>query len=830
MRHIFHLIANAHLDPVWLWGWREGLNEGIITCRTILDLMDEFPELTFVRGEAAIYRHIEENDPDTFRRIVRQVEAGRWDIVGGTEIQPDTNLASTEVLARQFASGQSYFLSRFGRAARVAWAADSFGHSAGLPEIMAAAGMTGFAFTRPFPDILPLSRPAFWWEAPSAARVLAYRPPVGWYGTGRDETPRRLDQLLEAAGRDGLVNVGVFYGLGDHGGGPTRRHLREIRQWSDAHPEVTVLHSGLHRFFDALRAELGEAGAPALEVVRGELNFTLRGCYASVAKLKFAFRQTESAVSCSERTDAVVRSALHQTPSDMRETWRTVLFNSFHDILPGSSIETAMEEQMASLGGALHEARRAELAALNALAHRVDTTVIGAGPATAGPRTPPDMPVSMPVLVWNPHPWRFRGHVEWEANMDYRPIDAYKGRPEKLPLQVLDPAGKPVPHQSVATDNALAWDVPWRKRVVVPVDLPPLGWSVYQYGWMEGAVAPESPGQTCSASTGEITNAIYGVSARPGAQGVRILHRDRELFEGGALTAIVVEDPWGSWGGPDHGEPTNLSVERELWRVTAVDVLEHGPECSRLWVRYVGRSSHLELTFSLYRGREAVDVAARLLWNERQARLKLVLPIGMEEAEFEVPGGRVRRAGFGEVPAGSWVRAIHGHGELGFASDSLSCFDSSRGALRVTVARASGYAMDGTTAMPAWRTAVDRGELKFRFLLNPGGEELPFLAQALEQPPMCTRVAAKAGDLPRTGSLAELSPSSLRLQALKRAEDGKGLVLRVQEMSGRGVEATLRWLGDTIPLGHVEANSIVTWRLAAAVHGGKAQRCSILET
>jgi alpha-mannosidase len=436
----------------------------------------------------------------------------------------------------------------------------------------------------------------------------------------------------------------------------------------------------------------------------------------------------------------------------------------------------------------------------------------------------------MPVLVWNPHPWRFRGHVEWEANMDYRPIDAYKGRPEKLPLQVLDPAGKPVPHQSVATDNALAWDVPWRKRVVVPVDLPPLGWSVYQYGWVEGAVTPESPGQACSASPGEITNAIYTVGARPGAEGVRILHRGRELFEAGGLKAIVVEDPWGSWGGPDHGEPTNLSVERELWSVAAVDVLEHGPECSRLWVLYEGRSSHLELTFSLYRGREAVDVAARLLWNERQARLKLVMPIGMEEAEFEVPGARVKRIGFGEVPAGSWVRSFGKEGELGFASDSLSCFDSSHGALRVTVARASGYAMDGTAAMPAWRAVVDRGELKFRFLLNPGGEELRFLAQALEQPPVCTCVAAKTGDLSRTGSLAELSPSSLRLLALKRAEDGKGLVLRVQETSGRGADATLLWLGQPISLGRVEASSIATWRLGEEALGGSARRCTITET
>jgi len=211
-RLTFHLIGNAHLDPVWLWDWREGFNEGIITCRTILDLMDEFEELTFVRGESAIYQYIEEHDPKTFRRIVKQVEAGRWDVVGGTVIQPDTNLPAAETFARHFARGQNYFLSRFGRTARVAWAADSFGHCAGLPAVMTAAGITGFAFTRPFAAELPLEKPAFWWDGPGSEPILAYRPAVGWYGTDRGETLKRLDASLEAAQQCDLENVGIFYG------------------------------------------------------------------------------------------------------------------------------------------------------------------------------------------------------------------------------------------------------------------------------------------------------------------------------------------------------------------------------------------------------------------------------------------------------------------------------------------------------------------------------------------------------------------------------------------------------------------------------------------
>src|SRR5438093_8712264 len=191
----FHLIPNAHLDPVWLWDWREGLNEALVTCRTILDLMDEDRELTFIRGESFIYEHIERGDPETFRRIKKYVKSGRWDVVGGTVIQPDTNLPDTETFARHFLHGQRYFASRFGKTSRVAWAADSFGHAAGLPEIFAAAGIEFFAFTRPFHNVLPIAKCAFWWQGPGGSRVLAYRLPAGWYVCEREEMTKRLEEF-----------------------------------------------------------------------------------------------------------------------------------------------------------------------------------------------------------------------------------------------------------------------------------------------------------------------------------------------------------------------------------------------------------------------------------------------------------------------------------------------------------------------------------------------------------------------------------------------------------------------------------------------------------
>ena len=149
MKKIIHLLPNAHLDPVWLWDRSEGLNEGIRTCMALVRLLEEFPEMVFNRGEAAVYHHIETCAPELWEQILALVNAGRWECVGGNWVQTDHNMPSTESLFRHYREGQQYFREKFGRAAVTAWAPDSFGHSAGIPDLLAANGFQYFSFMRP---------------------------------------------------------------------------------------------------------------------------------------------------------------------------------------------------------------------------------------------------------------------------------------------------------------------------------------------------------------------------------------------------------------------------------------------------------------------------------------------------------------------------------------------------------------------------------------------------------------------------------------------------------------------------------------------------------
>lgn len=823
-RTTIHLVANAHLDPVWLWDWRDGMTEGIITCRTMLDLMDEDPDFTFIRGEAAIYRHIEQHDPATFARIAARVAEGRWDVVGGTWIQPDTNLPATETFIRHYHTGQRWLASRFGRPVRVAWAADSFGHAAGLPDIMAGAGISGFAFTRPEANVLPLELPAFWWEGHGGSRILSYRPLAGWYGSERGEVAPKLDRLLEAAGKQPLRNVGFFYGLGDHGGGASRRHLAEIRAWAAAHPEVDVVHSGLHRLFDALAQEVS-AQRIALPVVRGELNFTLRGCYASVARFKSLYRRAEVRLIDTEALDGLASTAIGRPTADLAEAWEAVLFNSFHDILPGTSIERAMDDAASWLGIAVHRTQQAELRALTGLASRIDTRV----PAVTG-----DHPTAVPLIVWNPHPWAFSGHVELEANLDYRPIFAYQHRAAELPMEVRDADGVVLPHQHVEHEHHAMPDVPWRERVVVPLELPPLGWRVVSFGWVEGAKPPVAAGFPASSPAPlAIANGRWRVSVILGATGVRIERDGVSLLDGDGLGAAVFMDKHGSWGGGDGPESIDLTAPAERWTVVQAEVRESGPERATLWVRLAGARSRLDLALTLLRGRDALDVQARLHWDGRDTRLRLLLP-GGSSAIYDVPGGSAERGAVGDVPGLGWAQVAGPRGGFGFASDVLSSFTVAQGIFSATVVRSANFAGGQSERYPAspWWPASDAGDHRFRFALCAADAPLRQLARELASPPLVQVVPASAPiapALPRTGSLATLTPSSLALLALKPAADGDGLVLRVQETAGVAADATCELFGARLALGEVAGRAIASWRLRPGPAGWAATRCDLLE-
>src|SRR5271166_66051 len=334
---MLHMIGNAHLDPVWLWRWPEGCAEAIATCWSAVDRLDEHPGFIFTRGEALIYRWIEQLDPPLFACIRDFVTAGRWTIVNGWWIQPDCNLPSGEAMIRQALYGKRYFRERFGVDVTVGYNVDSFGHAATLPMLLRHTGSDSYVFMRPQAHEMTLPAALFDWVAADGSSVRAFHIQVAYLTAQRSMLlAEKIAHHLAMSAASGHPFM-CFYGVGNHGGGPTREVLATIDARRAAGDRLE--YSDPVRFFAAVR----DLAVPTLAA---ELQYHAIGCYSAASSLKALNRRAEALLGQAETAAAL---AFRQTgaayPREaFAELWQALLFNQFHDTLGGSSIERACDD------------------------------------------------------------------------------------------------------------------------------------------------------------------------------------------------------------------------------------------------------------------------------------------------------------------------------------------------------------------------------------------------------------------------------------------------------------------------------------------------------
>ena len=363
-RGVLHMIGNAHIDPVWLWQWPEGYQEVRATFAAALDRMDETPDFVFTHTSVLFLQWVEESDPQMFARIRERVAEGRWQIVGGWWIEPDCNIPSGESFVRQGLYGQRYLLDRFGITATTGANLDSFGHNASLPQILRRSGMDSYVFLRPKPDEnADLPGPLFRWTAADGSQVLAYRIPHE-YCAPRDDLGDHVERSL-ATLPDELGEAAVFYGVGNHGGGPTRANLRSIDELRER-DGLTLELSSLRRFFDAVEHE-------DLPAWRGDLQYHAPGCYTTHSGIKRWNRRAENLLQRAEKWSVVADALGAQSYPlrDLSDAWQLLLFNQFHDTLAGTSIEPAYEDARDQIGHATSLAALAFNRAVQSIARQI---------------------------------------------------------------------------------------------------------------------------------------------------------------------------------------------------------------------------------------------------------------------------------------------------------------------------------------------------------------------------------------------------------------------------------------------------------------------------
>lgn len=623
-----YVIPNAHIDPVWLWRWRDGYSEAHNTIQSAVDRLRENPDLTFVCSSSSLYEWIEESNPGLFEEVKSLVAEGRFEIVGGWFVESDTIIASGESLIQQAVYGKSYFRKKFDKNVEIAYSVDSFGQNSGLPKILAYSGFKYYVMHRPDRSEKKLPN-VFWWEANDGSRVLTLRT-LPDYNTGGIVEKKRFFDRMALVAENGDRHQTFFMGVGNHGGGPTRQQIEWIRELQC---EYNIRFSTLQNYFETVEKE------DNLPTVKGELTHNAPGCYSVNSGIKRWISRCGLELSKAETLLALDNEK--PTEADRRKidsAWRNYLFNHFHDILPGSSIEAAYEDARDSLGGAADIACKIKIKQLHRMAKKVDTSNFKEGG----------------VFVFNPLPWKRKGIIEVDTFMD--PNNTGK---DFCSLKAADGSNCHIQWNRAAVNYGPCL-AKWGKLTAV-VDLPALGYQSFSFE----KTAPKT----------------------------RFFEPHIPLKWLGKISFDVLGDTNDAWG---HGCRGRLGQSVGAARLMKTETLEKGPVSSRVRAFYRYADSSVVLDLIHYADMDFTQADLHIEWREVNHALKMVIDteivdgfVASEQAYDIIE----RQPDSHEQPMRHWLAAVGKTGTVAIITDSTFAYDTfGTENLRLTLLRAVPYA------------------------------------------------------------------------------------------------------------------------------------------
>ena len=761
------MIGHGHLDPVWLWEWQEGMQEVKATFRSALDRMDEYDEFVFTCSSAAFYEFVEENDPEMFREIKRRIEQGRWNIVGGWWIEPDCNIPCGESFARQALIAQRYYMEKFGTIAETGFCPDSFGHAGTLPMLLRGGRMKNYVFMRPMPGEKPLPKETFDWYAPDGSKVRTFRLPyeyLSWENTLKEHIKRCMDAV-----REPLDQNMCFYGVGNHGGGPTRANLECIRTMR-SEEGMDISCGTVEEYFAALDTRTG------YPEVTEELQYHSPGCYSACRMVKQYNRKSENCLIQSEVFCCISDlEQLYAYPDNCNEAWKRVLFNQFHDILAGTCIAPAYEHVRDTYGFALTIGHENMNHALQSVAWNIDI------------KKEEGM---LPVVLFHSHSRQACQPVEVE----------FQGTDNVT--SVLDCDGRSVPY-AVIPEESLAGR---RTRIVFQAAVPSLGYCVYRVyrentprKWDEVKKIEDS-----IRIENEYLELTFKKDGCPGIDALYDKENEVSVSHSGLGIPRVMEDAGSdTWA---HNVYRFNEVCGEFSKVKT-ELTEANSVRQGVRVTSVCGSSVMIQEFYLYYGSRNIRVSARLLWQEKGKVLKLCFRPDtiFNRCTYEVPYGRAERAVNGsEVCAQRWLDYAGVDKDRGFpyglglVNDSQYSFSAEHQSFSMTAVRSAVYAHHEPEELPCEerRHYMDQGWHEFQYILIPykGAFETSGIIQEAEELNSPLRPLVETwhrGKLPMSGSYAEITSENISITAFKKAESKNGFVMRMQELYGSSVQTQL---------------------------------------
>lgn len=761
------MIGNAHLDPVWFWQWQEGYQEVKATFQSALDRMNESDDFVFTCACAAYYKWVEENAPEMFAQIKKRVAEGRWVIVGGMWIQPDMNTPSGESFVRQLLYSQNYFYRKFGKIATVGYNVDSFGHNAALPQIYTLAGIRHYVWMRP--DIREnqnIPEGTMIWEGIDGTAIEASR--IFSEYTCYHDIPQKLETMYSFSRRIDQPTM-CFYGVGNHGGGPTIENIRLIHQYQAENEHGgDVVFGSPNSFFEALDKE-----KQTLPIWRGELQHHASGCYSTHSASKLLHRRAENYLLRMEKLGALSRHLVgHEIhESAAHRAWENLMFNEFHDIMGGCSVREVLDDSLVQLGEAVSIAQREENAALQKISWSVDTSkgnpIVRSKEEEEYGRLWGIRGQGTPVVVFNPHGFEAEGTVRIGS-----PIHS-----------VRDDNGEIVPVQAVRSSRTNLNDI---EDAIFRAKVPALGYRLYWVFQEETGNVPSAltatetllENQFIRAEFDKHTGALIhltdkrsGFDALNGATSARLA--DIEHCDTWAHNIFKFDKEAGSFSGAETA------------------VLESGPVRAVLEVKTRFATSKLRIRYILYAGADQLEAEVYLDMREHYRMLKLCFPTDATHDVAEIAYGAIERDGNGnEEHCQRWVVAQGKDGGLAIVNNGKYSYSMQNGELRVTVSNTSVFADHyGQSIRDGYVEWMDQGEQRFQLLLVPfcgswRDVGLHARADVLNQPLPRIVETYHCGTLGGSFSGIGIDNAAIELGAVKESEDGKGLVIRLVEATG----------------------------------------------
>jgi alpha-mannosidase len=802
----FHLTGNSHIDAAWLWPWTEAVDAVKRTFGTALQLMYEYPDYTYTQSAAAYNEWMAEKYPDMNAQIAQRIKEGRWEIVGGMWVEPDLNMPDGESLVRQLLVGKRWYKQAYGVDVRIGWNPDSFGYTWQLPQIYKKSGVDYFVTQKmAWNDTNQLPFKLFWWESPDGSKVLTYFP----HDYANDNlNPVRLSNDLATARTytPGMTEMMDLYGVGDHGGGPTRAMLDEGSHWAEpGHVTPKYQFGTAQTYFSAVEKKIAPdspvwnyqsiaKGYTPPPAVPGEVSIPTwnsemylefhRGVFTTQANFKRNMRDSEEEMLNAEKWASLAWLDGNKYPgTELTEDWKKVLFNQFHDLAAGSGISVIYKDAQKDYDVVRWSTNEIKAGALGTVMDYIDTAC---GKRDAG---------CQPIGVFNPLGWEQSGEVAVKVH--------YDGANKKV-AALRESDGKIVDANIASFDPKTGI-----AELVVPVEhVPALGYKVLQLESTAsslGTGAKSLPGnireETKTGANGTVTisNSYLSVSVDGRSGCITSLFDKRSNYETFAPGACGNQlqffkdlpkqyDAWNIDPGTLDQPPSTIAQADSVEPVTDAD----GLPAVRVTLHW--QNSKFVQTISLT-GNGQVDIENDIDWHEAHVLLKAAFPLAASGpfATYEIPYGSIERATTRnnswekaqfEVPAMRWADLGDGKHGLSVLNQTKFGYDAVGNMLRLTLLRS-----------PKWPDPdADMGHQHFHYALYPHAgtwKDALTVRHGYEYNYPLTAVVttAHAGSLPVEHSFASVAPENVVLTAVKKAEDANGLIFRVYEWAGKDATA-----------------------------------------